>query len=73
MIHEDKILLGVINDFNRNIIYEGSLEIIMANSKLITVSNISAKNKATLAEAYLLKEVMRRNLFNLAKFAKEKN
>ena len=50
MIHENKIILGVINDFNRNIIFEGSTETpAMMNSKLISVSDISDKTKATLA------------------------
>ena len=50
LIHENKIILGVINDFNRNIIFEGSTETpAMMNSKLISVSDISDKTKATLA------------------------
>ena len=50
LIHENKIILGVINDFNRNIIYEGSTETpAMMNSKPISVSDISDKTKATLA------------------------
>ena len=50
LIHENKIILGVINDFNRNIIFEGSTETpAMMNSKLISVSGISDKTKATLA------------------------
>ena len=50
LIHEDKIILGVINDFNRKIIYEGSIETrAMMNSKIINVSSTSKKNKATLA------------------------
>ena len=50
LIHENKITLGVINDFNRNIIYEGSTETpAMMNSKVITVSDVSDKSKATLA------------------------
>ena len=50
LIHENKIILGVINDFNRNIIFEGSTETpAMMNSKPISVSNISDKTKATLA------------------------
>ena len=75
LIHEDKILLGVINDFNRNIIYEGSVETpAMANSKLITVSNISAKNKATLATGLPAKGSYEEEaMFNLAsEFAKWK-
>ena len=50
LIHENKIILGVINDFNRNIIFEGSTETpAMMNSKPISVSDISDKTKATLA------------------------
>ena len=50
LIHENKIILGVINDFNRNIIFEGSTETpAMMNSKPISVSGISDKTKATLA------------------------
>ena len=50
LIHENKIILGVINDFNRNIIFEGSTETpAMMNSKLISVSDISDKTRATLA------------------------
>ena len=50
LIHENEIILGVINDFNRNIIFEGSTETpAMMNSKLISVSDISDKTKATLA------------------------
>ena len=50
MIYENKIILGVINDFNRNIIFEGSTETpAMMNSKPISVSDISDKTKATLA------------------------
>ena len=50
LIHENEIILGVINDFNRNIIFEGSTETpAMMNSKLISVSDISEKTKATLA------------------------
>ena len=50
LIHENKIILGVINDFNRNIIFEGSTKTpAMMNSKPISVSGISDKTKATLA------------------------
>ena len=50
LIHENEIILGAINDFNRNIIFEGSTETpAMMNSKLISVSDISDKTKATLA------------------------
>ena len=50
LIDENEIILGVINDFNRNIIFEGSTETpAMMNSKLISVSDISDKTKATLA------------------------
>ena len=50
LIHENKIILGVINDFNRNIIFEGSTETpAMMNSKHISVSDISDKTRATLA------------------------
>ena len=53
LIHENKIILGVINDFNRNIIFEGSTETpAMMNSKLISVSDISDKTKATLATGF---------------------
>ena len=50
LIHENEIILGIINDFNRKIIFEGSIETpAMMNSKLISVSDISDKTKATLA------------------------
>ena len=50
LIHEKEITLGVINDFNRGMLYEGSA---VSNAKLngedIFVSSIHDKSKATLA------------------------
>ena len=50
LIHENEITLGVINDFNRGSLYEGSID---SKAKLngadIFVSSIDDKSKATLA------------------------
>jgi len=50
LIYKNEIALGVINDFNRGSVYEGSIVTsAMKNSEIINVSNITEKNKATLA------------------------
>ena len=50
LIYENEIVLGVINDFNRDLVYEGSIvSSAKMNSKPINVSNITQKDKATLA------------------------
>ena len=50
LIYEKEITLGVINDFNRGMLYEGSIESkAKMNGKDIFVSSIHHKSKATLA------------------------
>ena len=50
LIYEKKITLGVINDFNRGLIYEGSTDSkAKLNGQEIFVSSINEKSKATLA------------------------
>ena len=50
LIYEKEISLGVINDFNRGSIYEGSTDSkAKLNGKEIFVSSINEKSKATLA------------------------
>ena len=50
LILKNEIALGVINDFNRSFIYEGSIETkAKLNGEDINVSSINEKSKATLA------------------------
>ena len=50
LIYEKEISLGVINDFNRGLIYEGSTDSkAKLNGQEIFVSSINEKSKATLA------------------------
>ena len=50
LIHENEITLGVINDFNRGSLYEGSIDSkAKLNNEDIYVSSIHDKSKATLA------------------------
>ena len=53
LMHEDKIVLGVINDFNRNDIYESTINSVSKlNGKDISVSSITETSKATLTTGY---------------------
>jgi len=53
LIYEDEIVLGVINDFNQNALYEGSIN---SNAKLngleINVSSIDKQSNATFATGF---------------------
>ncbi len=50
LILKNEIALGVINDFNRSFIYEGSIETkAKLNGEDINVSSVNEKSKATLA------------------------
>ena len=53
LMHEDKIVLGVINDFNRNDIYESTINSVSKlNGKDISVSSITKTSKATLTTGF---------------------
>ena len=53
LMHEDEIVLGVINDFNRNDIYESTINSVSKlNGKDISVSSITDISKATLTTGF---------------------
>lgn len=53
LIHEDEIVLGVINDFNRSNIYESTINSkAKLNGKEISVSSITDSSKATLTTGF---------------------
>ena len=50
LIYEDEIVLGVINDFNQNALYEGTINSSAKSNGLeINVSSIDNQSNATLA------------------------